>query len=121
MAITSSVVDTVCECAAGRRVHSVTVEVGALCAVVPEAMQFCFELIAEGTIAEGARLDIRIVPGTATCAACGHRFELADLILLCPCGSSDIEVESGRELRIHSMEVSQPCAQPAGAAMMEAL
>ncbi len=43
MAITQSVVDAVCEHAAGRRVHSVKLEIGELCAVVPDAMQFCFE------------------------------------------------------------------------------
>ena len=31
--------------------------------------------------------------------------ELADLILLCPCGSADLEVTAGRELQIVSMEV----------------
>ena len=56
MAITQGVVDAVCEHAAGRRVHSVRVEVGALCAVVPDSMQFCFDLVTEGTVADGARL-----------------------------------------------------------------
>jgi hydrogenase nickel incorporation protein HypA/HybF len=116
MAITRSVVDTVCEHAAGRRVHSVTVEVGALCAVVAEAMEFCFELVAEGTVAEGARLDIHTVPGSARCRSCGAEFGLADLIILCPCGSTDVEIRSGRELRIRSMEVDEVCAQPADVA-----
>ena len=58
MALTQSVVDAVCEHAAGRHVQSVKVEIGALCAVVPDAMQFCFELATEGTIADGARLDL---------------------------------------------------------------
>ena len=48
MAITQSVVDAVCEHAAGRRVHSVKLEVGELCAVVPDSMLFCFELAAQG-------------------------------------------------------------------------
>ena len=54
MAITQSVVDAVCEHAAGRRVHSVKLEVGELCAVVPDSMQFCFELATQGTVADGA-------------------------------------------------------------------
>ncbi|WP_068272939.1 hydrogenase maturation nickel metallochaperone HypA [Aldersonia kunmingensis] len=120
MAITQSVVDAVCEHAAGRTVHQVTVAVGALCAVVPEAMQFCFELATEETVAEGARLDIELVPGTAECKACGSAFTLDSLILLCDCGSADVEVTSGRELRIRSMEVSGPCAQPADAVTMPA-
>ena len=106
MAITQSVVDAVCEHAAGRRVHSVKVEVGALCAVVPDAMQFCFELATEGTVADGADLDLDVQPGAAHCRSCGTDFELQDLILLCPCGSADVEVLAGRDLRILSMEVS---------------
>jgi hydrogenase nickel incorporation protein HypA/HybF len=106
MAITQSVVDAVCEHAAGRQVRSVKVEVGALCAVVPDAMQFCFELATEGTVADGARLDVDVQPGAARCRSCGERFDLLDLILLCPCGSADVEVLAGRDLRILSMEVS---------------
>jgi hydrogenase nickel incorporation protein HypA/HybF len=106
MAITQSVVEAVCEHAAGRRVHSVRVEVGALCAVVPDAMQFCFGLATEGTAADGARLDLDVRPGLAHCRSCGREFELSDLILLCPCGSADVEVLAGRELKILSLEVS---------------
>ena len=62
MALTQSVVDAVCEHAAGRHVHSVKVQIGALCAVVPDAMQFCFELATEGTVADGARLDLNVQP-----------------------------------------------------------
>ncbi len=106
MALTQSVLDAVCEHAAGRRVHSVKLEVGALCAVVPDAMQFCFELATEGTVADGARLDLDIRPGIAHCRSCDACFEIPDLILLCPCGGADVEVVSGRELKILSMEVS---------------
>lgn len=106
MAITQSVVDAVCEHAAGRHVHSVKLEVGALCAVVPDAMQFCFELATEGTVANGARLDLDVQPGAARCRTCDQRFEVNDLILLCPCGSADVEVIAGRDLKILSMEVS---------------
>ena len=106
MAITQSVVEAVCEHAAGRRVHSVKLEVGALCAVLPTAMEFCFGLAAEGTVADGATLDLDIRPGAARCRSCADHFELSDLIVLCPCGSADVEVLEGRDLRIVSMEVS---------------
>ncbi|MGV0834731.1 hydrogenase maturation nickel metallochaperone HypA/HybF [Mycolicibacterium thermoresistibile] len=106
MALTQSVVDAVCDHAGGRRVHSVRVEVGALCAVVPDAMTFCFELACAGTAADGARLDLEVRPATAYCRTCGEHFELPDPIMLCPCGSADVELRTGRELRILSMEVS---------------
>jgi hydrogenase nickel incorporation protein HypA/HybF len=106
MAITQSVVDSVCEHAAGRRVHSVRVQVGALCGVVPDAMEFCFGLATEGTVADGASLNLDIQPGSARCRTCGDEFAMPDLILLCPCGSADVEVLAGRDLKILSMEVS---------------
>ena len=69
-------------------------------------MEFCFELATQGTIAEGARLDLDVQAGSARCRSCGAQFALPDLILLCPCGSADVEVLAGRDLKILSMEVS---------------
>jgi hydrogenase nickel incorporation protein HypA/HybF len=105
LAITQSVVDAVCERAAGRPVHTVSVRVGLLTAVVADSMRFCFDLVTEGTVAEGARLEIDQPPGTGHCRACDSGFTLTDLVLLCPCGSADVEITSGRELQIISMKV----------------
>jgi hydrogenase nickel incorporation protein HypA/HybF len=105
LAIAESIVDAVCERAAGRTVHRVTIRIGALTAVVPEAMHFCFDLAVEGTVADGATLEIEQRPGRARCRDCGAEVTLADLILLCPCGSADLAVTAGRELQIVSMEV----------------
>ena len=105
LAITQSIVDAARERAAGRPVHRVLVRAGRLTAVVPEAMQFCFELIVEGTELSGATLEIEQPEGRAHCAACGSDFALPDLVLLCPCGSADVTVTGGRELQIVSMEV----------------
>lgn len=105
LSITQSVVDAVCERAAGRTVHSVLVQVGALTAIEPAAMLFCFDLVTDGTVAQGARLDIERRPGAAHCHDCGADVTLAGPVLLCACGSADLAVTAGRELRILSMEV----------------
>jgi hydrogenase nickel incorporation protein HypA/HybF len=44
-------------------------------------------------------------PGIGHCRECDSDISLPDLILLCPCGSADVEVISGRELAIESIEV----------------
>jgi hydrogenase nickel incorporation protein HypA/HybF len=106
LSITQSVVDAVCERAGDRRVRSVRVQIGALTAVQPEAMRFCFEIAVEGTVAEGARLDIDERPAAVHCRGCGADAVLGDFLLLCPCGSADVQVTAGRELRVLSMEVS---------------
>jgi hydrogenase nickel incorporation protein HypA/HybF len=103
LAIATSVVEAVCARAAGRRVHVVTLRIGALTAVVPSAMQFCFDLAVEGTVAFGARLAIVPVAAAGSCRVCGVAGEIDGL--LCPCGSADVEVTAGRELQIVSMEV----------------
>ncbi|MEU9763185.1 hydrogenase maturation nickel metallochaperone HypA [Streptomyces sp. NPDC047985] len=105
LSITQGIVDAVCERADGKQVRAVRVRVGTLTAVVPDAMRFCFDLTAAGTAAEGALLEIDHVPGKAHCRACEEEFPLNDLVLLCPCGSSDVDVLSGRELQIVSMRV----------------
>jgi hydrogenase nickel incorporation protein HypA/HybF len=106
LAITQSVVDAVNERVAGHRVVSVRVEVGALSGVVPDAMRFCFEIASGQTPLEGARLDIDERSGEGHCRDCGLDFILGDLILLCPCGSADVEVTAGRQLVIKSVEVA---------------
>jgi hydrogenase nickel incorporation protein HypA/HybF len=74
--------------------------------MVPDAMRFCFELLAEGTPLEGARLEIEEPAGVARCGSCGDDFTLPDLVLLCACGSADVTLLAGRELRITSLEVA---------------
>lgn len=111
MAITQSVVDMVVDRTAGRRVASVQLQVGRLAGVVADAMRFCFELATSGTVLEGARLEIEETPGRAACRACGDEFDVADLVLLCPCGSADVRIVAGRELLVTSVQmVEEPCA-----------
>ncbi len=111
MAITQSVVDMVLERTPGAQVASVQVQVGRLAGVVPDAMRFCFELATTGTSLEGAQLQIEETPGRASCRACGDEFDVADLVLLCPCGSADVRIVAGQELLVTSVRiVEQPCA-----------
>lgn len=105
LSITQSVVEAVCAHAEGRPVHTVRVRVGVLTAVVADSMRFCFDLVTAGTVAEGADLEIDQPPGTGHCRECASDFSLTDLVLLCPCGSADVRITSGRELQIISMKV----------------
>lgn len=105
LAVTQSVVDAVVEHAGGARVRAVHVDVGKLSGVVPDAMRFCFELVTEGTVLDGAELIINEPPGAGHCRACGVTVALSDLILLCSCGSADLDVVAGRELSVRTYEV----------------
>jgi|SRR5688500_6044485 len=112
MALTRSVVDMVAARTTGRRVSRVRLEVGALAGVVPDAMRFCFDLACLGTDLEGADLDIVEVPGRLACATCGATSSCPDRVLLCPCGSADVAIVQGEELRVLSVDVrkEEACA-----------
>jgi hydrogenase nickel incorporation protein HypA/HybF len=105
LAITQSVVEAIDERCAGARVSRVLLEIGKLSGVVPDAVRFCFELVAAGTALQGARLDIEEPGGWARCRSCGGDYGTDDLIMLCPCGSADVEVVRGEQLTIRSVEV----------------
>ena len=105
LSITESVVATVSEHVGDAPVLSLTLEIGVLSGVVPDAVRFCFELCAVGTPCEGARLEIIDTPGRALCRDCGVVVELPDLIALCPCGSANLDITDGQQLRIRRLEL----------------
>jgi hydrogenase nickel incorporation protein HypA/HybF len=86
-------------------VKRVVLEVGALAAVLPDSLRFCFELSTEGTPLEGAALDIRRTPGRARCRACSAELVLERPFGRCDCGGTDLDWLAGEELRILEVEV----------------
>jgi hydrogenase nickel incorporation protein HypA/HybF len=105
LSITESVVATVSEHVGSSPVRSLTLEIGRLSGVVPDAVRFCFEVCAQGTPCEGARLEIVDVPGRARCRDCANEIELPDAIALCPCGSANLAITGGQQLRIRQLEI----------------
>ena len=107
LAITQSVVTTITQRMRDAPVRRIRLEVGRLSGLVPDTVRFCFAMVAAGTTCEGARLEIDEPPGRAHCRSCGAAFETGEVLPLCDgCGSADIEVEGGRELRIREVEVA---------------
>ena len=89
----------------GQRVRRVIVEIGKLTAVLPDAVQFCFDLCTEGTLIEGATLQIIETPGSARCRECAKIIELDRPFGRCECGCTDLEWLTGEELRVTGIEV----------------
>jgi hydrogenase nickel incorporation protein HypA/HybF len=107
LSITESVVAAVSEHVGGEPVRSLTLEIGRLSGVVPDAVRFCFELCAAGTPCEGARLVIVDTPGRARCRDCDEDVELPDQIALCRCGSANLEITGGQQLKIRQLEIGE--------------
>ena len=103
LAVIQAVVDQVAERLGDQRITAIHLSVGRLSGVVPDALRFCFELTTSGTSMDGAELTIEEPVGEGHCRSCGRDFEIAQLLVLCPCGSADVAVVGGDQLLIRSV------------------
>ena len=96
------------QAAGARQITGVKLRVGRLSGVVPEALQFAWDVVRGDTIATGAWLAIESVPATGWCAACQAEFESTDFFGECPCCYNvSHELRHGRELEIASVEIDR--------------
>jgi hydrogenase nickel incorporation protein HypA/HybF len=107
LSVTRNIVAIVSERAQGRRVCRVTLEVGKLSGVTSGAIAFCFDVVAQGTVVEGASLVIREVEGRARCSLCGTEFEMPTPYAACACGSRRLHWLQGEELIVKTMELEE--------------
>jgi hydrogenase nickel incorporation protein HypA/HybF len=102
-----SIVANVARTQGFERVSTVVLEIGELAAVEVEALRFCLEVVLRGSVAEGAAVEIRAVPGMGRCPACGERAALHQRYDPCPrCGGYGVEPIAGMELRVKELEVA---------------
>lgn len=86
-------------------ISKVRLKVGELAAVEPMTLAACFEVVAEGTVASGAQLEIETVPLAGRCRGCASGFRIVGFRFTCPdCGGGDVELLGGRELYLESLE-----------------
>jgi hydrogenase nickel incorporation protein HypA/HybF len=89
-----------------KKILSVTVAIGDLSGVVPEAVEFCYEAVTQGTALAGSQLIIDRIPGCKTCLECQIDFEADNQTFCCPkCGGGLLQIKAGTDLRITEMEV----------------
>ncbi|MCU0569623.1 MAG: hydrogenase maturation nickel metallochaperone HypA [Oculatellaceae cyanobacterium Prado106] len=109
LGITQNIVAIASEYAAGAKVRQVSVEIGKLTAILPDAVRFCFDVCCQGTLLEGATLDIIETPGMGRCRSCGAELEMAQPFGTCACGSHELEILQGQELKIKTLETEELC------------
>lgn len=117
----TAIVRTVVQACKGkhvRRIKSVNIQIGTLTLLNPEQLDFCFDIAAKDTLAEGAKLEIETTPAVLECVSCGTKFDwkpvdddpayyLLGPKLKCDCGSTDIRIAAGREFKVLNMTVEQ--------------
>ncbi|WEO93515.1 hydrogenase maturation nickel metallochaperone HypA [Streptomyces sp. FXJ1.172] len=117
LSLATAVVDEVNPLAGTDVVRSVTLRIGELAAVVPEALEFAFALAAEGTALAGAELLIDTVEGRARCDGCGREGPTGmPPVLWCDNCAQPLVLLSGRELEIVRLVTGPGPAAPAAPA-----
>ena len=106
LSIAQSIVEMVGERAGEARVHRLTLVIGRLSGVMPDALRFCFDICTEGTVLEGATVDIVEPPGRGRCPDCGQEQEMQSFFEVCACGYVGLDCIAGDELRIKEMEMA---------------
>lgn len=106
LGIAMEIADLASERAGEAHVRRVVVEVGRLTAVLPDALAFAWDAAIEGSRLEGCALEIVQIAGRGKCRACGAEQELTMPFGRCTCGTTDLELIAGEDLRIRELEVS---------------
>jgi len=91
----------------GVPVERVHIAVGKMSAIVPSSLKFCFDIAIKDTPLEGSQLHIEELPVTLHCKNCDHKWTIDQPVFKCDkCHHTDIDMLSGRELNIVSIEMA---------------
>jgi hydrogenase nickel incorporation protein HypA/HybF len=91
--------------AGAERICEIRVSIGDMTEIQEFALQFAFEALSPGTMAEGGVLTVAHIPATSQCNECGVVYEHDRFQMLCTeCGSFNVAPLTGREMRIDSIE-----------------
>ncbi|MBI1763465.1 MAG: hydrogenase maturation nickel metallochaperone HypA [Acidobacteria bacterium] len=87
-------------------IRCIKLRLGEFRGVVREALEFCFEAMKRGTLAEQAALEVETIKLRAACANCGE-IECAprDYNFLCPHCGEVLNILAGREMQVEYVEL----------------
>jgi hydrogenase nickel incorporation protein HypA/HybF len=108
-AVTKSILSIVLEKAQDVNAHQimkVDILLGRLTGYIPECIQLQFKILSHNTIAAGANLVFHQPPAKLHCRKCNRDYTTDSLALTCPrCRTLEIDIQSGAELSVESMEI----------------
>jgi len=88
-------------------VQLIRMRLGEFTNIVPEALEFAFEIARQGTIAERAQLEIEIVPMTLFCVVCEAETQpVRGVCLICAQCGFPLKIVAGEELQIEYIDVA---------------
>lgn len=87
-------------------VKRVVLDIGVLSGVEIHALEFAFDIVMRGSVAENATLEINQIAAQAWCLQCAESITVKQRYDACPkCGSYQLQVSSGDEMKIKELEV----------------
>mgnify|MGYP001024424709 FL=1 len=94
------------EQAGAQRITALYLTIGQLSSMVDDSIQFYWDIVSEGTPAEGAQLHFKRIPARLLCLTCGQEYAPDGYDLACPhCQGVQIRVVAGEEFLLESIEV----------------
>ncbi len=106
-ALVEQALEAVRENAAGKKINAVDIDVGELSGAVPELLRDLYPMVAESTVLEGSRLHVRKIRARFECAGCGKKFGRQDMPGCPGCGSMNVDLLRGREIRLTAIDVEE--------------
>ena len=88
-----------------KRIRRITIKLGKFTGFSPDSIQFYFDYLKPDTCLEDANLNFKEVPIIIKCNHCKKQSKIDEPIMICPeCGHPEIELLSGREFFVESIE-----------------
>ena len=90
------------------KLQKASVVIGRLRQIIPETLQFAYEILAKETVIAGSTIEIISAPILAKCPKCGWNGEIKEHNFRChKCGSGEIELSGGMELYLNNLTVEK--------------
>ncbi|MFC1751098.1 hydrogenase maturation nickel metallochaperone HypA [Pseudomonadota bacterium] len=109
LALTQPIVEIAVEkavAAGATKISKIVIIIGTLSGAEPHAIDFCFQALSEGTLAEGAELLIETDHCMGTCRQCDHKFVVEKYDYACPkCDSFEIIRDGGERFYLKEIEI----------------
>ena len=88
-----------------QKISRMKLRIGMFRMVVPELLKAAFDVMSRDTMADGAELEMEIIPLVARCGPCARELEVEDYVFYCPeCGAPLTDIISGKELDLMELE-----------------
>lgn len=109
LSVTQNILDIAlrhAEKSGAKRIAALNITIGELSSIIDDSVQFYWEIISKGTLAEDSTLNFKRIPTTLLCLDCNHQYSPENNEFSCPvCNSSRIKIVAGREFFLESIEI----------------